>query len=71
MYLKLKQFYYTGLRGSFTTFGIPFVRQGDNIQIQDPILPERNGFYKVKEVDYSGGIEGLRQEIHLDFKLNI
>jgi hypothetical protein len=69
-YLRLKLFYYTGLRGKFTTFGIPFVQQGDNIQIQDPILPERNGVFRVKEVDYSGGVEGLRQNIHLDFKIN-
>lgn len=69
-YLKLIQFYYTGLRGKFTTFGIPFVRQGDNIQIQDPILPERNGTFKIKEVEYSGGVEGLRQDLHLDYKIN-
>jgi len=69
-YLKLIQFYYTGLRGKFTTFGIPFDRKGDNIQILDTILPERNGIFRIKEVDYSGGVEGLRQDIHLDFKLN-
>ncbi|HEY4063205.1 MAG TPA: hypothetical protein VGM30_14965 [Puia sp.] len=70
-YQKLKVFYYTGLRGKFTTFGIPFTRQGDNVKIQDPVLPERNGVYRVKQVEYTGGVNGLRQEISLDFKLNI
>ena len=70
-YEKLKMYYYTGLRGKFLTFGIPFTRQGDNIQIQDPVLPERNGIYRVKQVEYTGGVSGLRQEISLDFKINL
>lgn len=70
-YNKMIQYYYTGLRGTFTTFGIPFVQQGDNADIKDPILPERDGIYKIKAVEYSGGINGLRQTIHLDYKLAI
>jgi hypothetical protein len=66
---ELQKYYYTGLKGKFTTFGLPFVRQGDNVEITDPLLPERNGRYKVKAVEYSGGTEGLRQEIELDFKI--
>jgi len=64
----LAKYYYTGFRGSFTTFGIPFIPFGDNIIIEDPIIPDRNGKYKVKSVKYSGGDGiGLRQEIHLDY----
>jgi hypothetical protein len=69
-FAEIEKYYYTGLRGTFTSFGIPFVRQGDIANIQDPILPERNGQYMIKEVEYSGGVEGMRQKIHLDFKLN-
>lgn len=70
-YDKLIKYYYTGLKGSFTTFGIPFVRQGDNADIADPILPERNGLYKIKEVEYSLSVTGgFRQKIKLDYKLN-
>jgi len=68
-YEKLKMYYYTGFKGTFTTFGIPFVRQGDNAVIKDPILPERDGRYKIKKVEYSGGINGLRQHIELDYKI--
>lgn len=68
---ELQKYYYTGYRGKFTTFGIPYVKQGDNVIIQDPILPERNGTYRVKKVHYSGSPDnGLRQEITLDFKIS-
>jgi len=69
---ELTKYYYTGLKGSFTTFGLPFVRQGDNVRIVNPVLPEQNGTFKVKRVDYTGGATiGLRQKIYLDFKINI
>lgn len=64
---ELKKYYYSGMRGKFTTFGIPFIQQGDNINIIDPIFPERNGRYKVRSVKYSGGIIGVRQEIEVDY----
>lgn len=64
---ELKKYYYTGLKGKFTTFGIPFVQMGDNVDLLDNILPERNGRYKVKSVRYTGGVGGQRQEIELDY----
>lgn len=64
---ELRKYYYTGLKGKFTTFGIPYVRHGDNVDILDTVLPERNGRYKVRSVSYSGGVDGLRQEIELDY----
>ena len=63
----LKKYYYTGFKGKFTTFGIPFVKMGDNVQLIDKILPERNGLYKVRSVEYEGGIDGLRQTIEIDY----
>jgi hypothetical protein len=49
---------------------MPFVRHGDNVKIINPALPDQDGTYKVKKVVYSGGVGGLRQEIHLDFKIS-
>lgn len=69
-YDHLVKYYYDGFRGTFTTFGIPFVRQGDNAKISDNILPERDGLYKIKKVEYSGGVNGLRQVVHLDYRIN-
>jgi hypothetical protein len=65
---RLKKYYYTGFRGSITVFGYPFVQHGDNIKIINPVLNEMQNTYKVKKVVYSGGVNGLRQEITIDFK---
>lgn len=70
-YEHLKKFYYDGFRGSFETFGIPYVQQGDNADIKDAILPERDGLYKIKKVEYSGGVNGMRQIVHLDYRINV
>jgi hypothetical protein len=64
---QLKKYYYTGFRGKFKTFGIPFMQFGNNLDLMDDVLPERNGRYKIKSVTYTGGVQGLRQEIELDF----
>lgn len=67
---ELIKYYYTGFKGKFTTFGIPFVRMGDNVSLYNPVLPEQNGQYKVKSVEYKLSIGGgLRQTIELDYKI--
>lgn len=67
--LELQKFFYTGFKGDFTTFGIPFVQQGDDVALQDSVLPDRNGKYKVKGVTREGGVGGQRQTITLHYKL--
>jgi len=67
---ELKKYYYTGFKGSFTTFIIPYVKQGDNVRLKDRIMPDRNGLYKVRSVKYSGGVTGHRQLITLDYKIS-
>jgi len=67
---ELQRYYYTGLRGKFTTFGVPFVRQGDIAEIYDAVLPERQGRYMIKSVQYKFSVdEGLRQIIELDYRV--
>ena len=68
---ELRKFYYEGFRGSFKTFGKPYVKHGDNVQLINTILPEQNGYYKVRGVHYSGGIEGTHPEIKLHYKVNL
>ena len=66
----LKQRYYDGFTGTFTTFGIPYVKHGDTVRLVNHVLPEMNGTYYVKQVRYYGGVDdGLRQEITLDYKI--
>ena len=69
--LQLQKKYYNGFKGSFVTFGIPYVKHGDTVTLVDNILRERSGSYKVKGVEYNGGFDdGLRQEIFLDYKIS-
>ena len=66
----LKKYYYTGFKGKFTTFAIPPVSIGDHIQLVSRKLPDRNGQYVVKGVEYEGGVSGHRQVVEVDFKLS-
>lgn len=68
----LKKYYYDGLKGSFNTFGIPYVKHGDVVKLVNPVLPEMDGMYMVKSVEGNGGAEdeGLFQTIELDYKIN-
>lgn len=68
---ELRKFYYTGYFGRFTTFGLPKVKHGDEVLLQDNILPERDGSYLVKSVRTVFGQNGFRQEIELHLKLSL
>lgn len=63
---KLK---YTGYKGSFTTFGEPYVRAGDIVKLTSNKMPDRDGNYLVSGVSRSFGVDGYRQEIHVDQKV--
>jgi hypothetical protein len=67
---KLKFLKYEGFRGSFTTFGLPFVRHGDIIRLENDIIPERMGNYYVKGVKTKFGINGIRQQITIDYRVD-
>lgn len=67
---ELKKYHYSGFKGKFTTFGLPFCRFGDTAILGDAILPERNGKYRIRSVEYTGGVEGLRQVVELDYKVS-
>lgn len=64
----LPNLYYTGFKGSFTTFGEPAVNHGDTVEIQDLKFPEKDGKYIVKSVAISLGVDGYRQSIELDIQ---
>lgn len=66
---ELNRYFYTGLTGTFDTFGIPFVKHGDNIKLFNPEQPEQDGTYRIKKVSYTGGVNGLRQTITLYYKI--
>ena len=67
---ELRKFYYTGYNGTFTTFGLPSVKHGDECKIKDKTQPERDGGYLVKSTEKSFGVDGFRQTIQLHLKLD-
>ncbi len=67
---ELRKFYYTGFTGDFTTFGLPSVEHGDEVQLIDPVLPERDGGYLVKAVEKTFDTNGFRQRIFPHLKLD-
>lgn len=60
---------YDGYRGGVTTFGQPFVRHGDVVNLFDSFFPDRSGRYLVKQSNPSYGMGGYRQQIELDSKI--
>lgn len=67
---RLRRYYYEGFRGTFTTFLQPQVKHGDIVNLIDRVLPERNGSYFVKSVSPSVGMNGGRQKIELDMRID-
>lgn len=65
----LERLKYEGFRGSFTTFLQPTVKHGQAIKLVDPLIPDRNGVYLVRQVVTRIGMDGGRQEITLDRKI--
>ncbi len=53
----------TGLTGSFTTFGEPFMRPTDRVILEDAEDEDKNGVFQVKHVKRTYGTSGYRQVI--------
>ena len=61
----------TGLEGTFTTFGEPFIRPTDKVTLDNAEDKEKNGTFQVKKVIRTYGLNGYRQEIELGRKIEI
>lgn len=58
------------MTGSITAFGVPYVRKGDIVRLQDNIRKERNGRkFWVDGVEYKFGLSGYRQIITLGYEI--
>ena len=66
----LPKFYYTGFRGSFTTFGLPVVTHGNAAILKSYKIPERNGTYLIKQVVTDFGLGGIRQKINIHLRID-
>jgi hypothetical protein len=67
---RLNRIWFTGLRGSFETFGLPSVRHGDRIYCQSRTIKEKSGTYLCKKVVKTFGLNGYRQEPELDMRID-
>lgn len=67
---RLSRMYYEGVKGVFTTFGLPSMKHGDAAIIRDNILTERNGTYLIRGIKKSFGMTGFRQDIELDIRID-
>ncbi len=62
---------YEGFRGQFTTFGLPYVKHGDSVQLVNAKTSEQNGTYLVKGVETHNTCDGgLRQVLSLDIRVD-
>lgn len=68
---EIKRITYDGWRGEFTTFGLPLVKHGDIAHIIDEIIPERTGKFMVKSVKTEFGMNGFRQKVSLDLRVDL
>ncbi|MDR0560097.1 MAG: hypothetical protein LBG92_07990, partial [Prevotellaceae bacterium] len=58
------------MEGSVTLFGVPFIRKGDLVKLQDRDRTERDGKkFIVDAVDYSFGTDGYRQTVTLGYAI--
>lgn len=65
---QLAKYKKTGLTGSFTTFGEPFVRCREIVNLSDKKLKDRDGRYLIKAVTRNFDLNGYKQEVFLDQK---
>ena len=61
---------YEGFRGTVTTFGLPFTKHGDSLQLINAIVPELGGTYLVKSVKTIFGQGGYRRIHELDLRID-
>lgn len=67
---RLNRVWFTGLYGSFESFGLPSVRHGDRIYCQSRAIKEKSGTYLCKKVTKTFGVGGYRQDITLDMRID-
>jgi len=67
----VKELKYTGLRGTFTTFGEPYLRAGDIAKLVSKKYPDKDGEYQSLEIKRSFGMEGYRQQIELGIRIDV
>lgn len=67
---KRQLYTFDGYEGSLTTFGQPYIRHSDNVNIMDDLYKDREGVYRVDTVEVKVGSGGYRRTLTLGNKVN-
>lgn len=67
---RLNKLKFEGWKGKFTSFGLPFVREGQAISLTSRITPEMDGTYLVKGVEVTFGQNGFRRIIEPHIRID-
>jgi hypothetical protein len=57
-----------GYKGSITGFGIPFVKHGDIVTVEDNLFPERSGAHFADSIKVNVGMGGFRRNVELGYR---
>jgi hypothetical protein len=60
---------YTGYKGSFETFGEPYIRHGDKVDLRSWAYLNMSGVYTVISVNRKFGVNGYRQIVEIGVKV--
>lgn len=66
---EASRFRFDGFRGSITTFLTVVFKHGDEVELVDPKIPERDGIYLIEAVDIEVGVNGYFQTLKLGAKI--
>lgn len=66
---ELQKRKFDGYKGSFTAFGVPYIKHNEVAVLQSPEYPERDGAYIVDAVKTTLGMGGFRRVIDLGIKI--
>lgn len=67
--MDIEKLKFDGYKGTFTTFGTPFIRPADTAYLVDPDWPERSGAYQVESVITTFNMSGFRREVSPERKI--
>lgn len=66
---RLDQFRYDGYEGTYPSFGIPFTKPTNIVDLEDPTYPERSGRYYIDSTKIKFGQNGFIRENEITQKL--
>jgi hypothetical protein len=67
---NINRIFYQGYTGTITVFALPDVKHGDAVILRNAVIPEMEGEYMIKAVENQFGVNGGRQVLTLDMRID-